>query len=588
MKNENSKLSQEQLQKIIDGLSDAAKARFNSLSDADKQKFLKKAEKIAAKLDARTQGKQQDIKKRAKKSGDRKGGKSSLHSGDMDIKGKLLATKDAYVISLNYLLNSCDTADADNDINEEAYSNMQSMLNRGGSIYSETSSVRHRMVSRRAIRRGRNVGYARNKASPLTKSQISKSLVKRDVKRNAAKKSKEAAKASKKSADAVKSMAKSTKKTIKRLIKAIKAMANPMMLVGGLVIIILAALLSSIAAVIGGASGAAENETSGAYEAKVSEKVESYRKLVEEYCEKYEIEDYVELCLAMIQQESSGNPPDVMQTEQSYYNTHPPIDTAEESIDHGTHELADCLKAAKCKGPDDLAGIKLAIQGYNFGNGYIAWAIKNYKGYTPESAKVFSAKMKAQLGVSGYGDVDYVPHVLRYYVEVADATVSNEDAKNILKELKENNEADSKAWKVIEKGATLIGKTKYSMDKRQDDGRDNPEYLDCSSFTAWAFHKSGFSGIPYGSTTATFKDSKRFEDVTADKLKVGDIGLKSKTGATGGANHVGIYCGKLKNGTKVWLHCTSSSSTSLTGNTEGPMFGAYTNFTYFRHFKKFD
>ena len=66
----------------------------------------------------------------------------------------------------------------------------------------------------------------------------------------------------------------------------------------------------------------------------------------------------------------------------------------------------------------------------------------------------------------------------------------------------------------------------------------------------------------------------------------GDIGLKSKTGGTGGANHVGIYCGTLKNGTVVWIHCTSSSSTSLTGNSEGAMFGAYTNFTYFRRLKK--
>jgi len=114
------------------------------------------------------------------------------------------------------------------------------------------------------------------------------------------------------------------------------------------------------------------------------------------------------------------------------------------------------------------------------------------------------------------------------------------------------------------------------------------KYLDCSSFTAWAFHKCGYSGVSYGSTTATFITSNLFETVTADKLQVGDIGLKSSTTETGASNHIGIYCGTLKNGTKVWLHCTSSSSTSLTGNTSGPMFGAYTNFTYFRHLKDFE
>ena len=71
------------------------------------------------------------------------------------------------------------------------------------------------------------------------------------------------------------------------------------------------------------------------YQAQVSEQTESYRDMVEDYCEKYGIDDYVDLCLAVIEQESGGNPPDVMQTEQSYYNVNPPIDTVEESIDCG-------------------------------------------------------------------------------------------------------------------------------------------------------------------------------------------------------------------------------------------------------------
>ena len=156
-----------------------------------------------------------------------------------------------------------------------------------------------------------------------------------------------------------------------------------------------------------------------------------------------------------------------------------------------------------------------------------------------------------------------------------ETSVSNESAKTILEELKKNNTAPAEAWDVIEKGASLIGSVKYSMEKRQADGRDKPEFLDCSSFSAWAFHKAGVTSVPYGS-------------ISADHLQPGDIGLKSKTGETGGANHVGIYCGKLKDGRVVWLHCTSSSGSSLTGNTEGAMFGVYTNFTYFRRLKKWD
>lgn len=148
------------------------------------------------------------------------------------------------------------------------------------------------------------------------------------------------------------------------------------------------------------------------------------------------------------------------------------------------------------------------------------------------------------VGYASYGDMEYVPHVLRYYVMNEETSVSNESAKTILEELKKNNTAPAEAWDVIEKGASLIGSVQYSMEKRQADGRDKPEFLDCSSFSAWAFHKAGVTSVPYGSTTATFIDSKRFHDISADQLQPGDIGLKSRTGETGGANHVGIYCGK--------------------------------------------
>ena len=65
--------------------------------------------------------------------------------------------------------------------------------------------------------------------------------------------------------------------------------------------------------------------------------------------------------------------------------------------------------------------------------------------------------------------------------------------------------------------------------------------------------------MPYGSTTATFIGSKKFQDISADQLQPGDIGLKSKTGGTGGANHVGIYCGKMKDGRVIRILLISDS-----------------------------
>ena len=57
---------------------------------------------------------------------------------------------------------------------------------------------------------------------------------------------------------------------------------------------------------------------------------------------------------------------------------------------------------------------KLAWQGYNYGNGYIGWALQR-GGYTEANALQFSQEQAASHGWSSYGDPEYVPHVMRYY-----------------------------------------------------------------------------------------------------------------------------------------------------------------------------
>ena len=42
------------------------------------------------------------------------------------------------------------------------------------------------------------------------------------------------------------------------------------------------------------------------------------------------------------------------------------------------------------------------------------WAITNFGGYSKANAKLFSNMKCEELGVSGYGDPDYVDHVMRY------------------------------------------------------------------------------------------------------------------------------------------------------------------------------
>lgn len=144
----------------------------------------------------------------------------------------------------------------------------------------------------------------------------------------------------------------------------------------------------------------------------VSETVEAYTETITQHAIHYGIGDYVALIKAVMMQESSGNGTDPMQCSACPYNTQYPggITDPEYSIDCGIHYLADCLNAAGVQSPMDLEHIKLALQGYNFGGGYITWALEHYGGYSKANVQEF-----ADLQGGSYGDVNYVDNVLRYY-----------------------------------------------------------------------------------------------------------------------------------------------------------------------------
>lgn len=144
-----------------------------------------------------------------------------------------------------------------------------------------------------------------------------------------------------------------------------------------------------------------------------------YAALISKYAQIYGIEDYFDLICAVMMAESGGRVADVMQTSECPYNIKFPrnpngITDTEYSIDVGIHYLSDCLKSAGCLSPSDTKKISLAIQGYNFGNGYISWALSNYGGYSESNAKEFSNMMKNKLGWNNYGNPQYVKAVFKY------------------------------------------------------------------------------------------------------------------------------------------------------------------------------
>ena len=212
---------------------------------------------------------------------------------------------------------------------------------------------------------------------------------------------------------AMKVTAKAAMTAVKSVVAAGKALIGAISAGGwiAVVILIIVLLLGAAIILIGNNS---ESQT------PVSEEVETYDPLIRQYANEHGIGDYVELIKAVMMQESGGQGTDPMQASECGYNTRYPntpngITDPEYSINVGIQNLAACLQEADVESPLDLEHIKLALQGYNYGNGYISWAKENYGGYSAANASEFSDMMVAQLGWSSYGDKEYVAHVLRYY-----------------------------------------------------------------------------------------------------------------------------------------------------------------------------
>ena len=162
-----------------------------------------------------------------------------------------------------------------------------------------------------------------------------------------------------------------------------------------------------------------DNSSVSSTNAPLSTEVLAYTDTIEKYAKQYEMDDYVPIIQAVMMQESGGKGTDPMQSSECPYNTKYPnkpnaIQEPEYSIDVGIHYLSDCFKSAQVKDSFDNEHIFLALQGYNYGNGYIDWALKNFGGYSKANAKVFSDQKKAELGTDVYGDPNYVEHVMRY------------------------------------------------------------------------------------------------------------------------------------------------------------------------------
>lgn len=269
----------------------------------------------------------------------------------------------------------------------------------------------------KSAERGIKTAQATSKAAVKTTQQAAKTAqVAAKNSAKAAQKTVQAAKTTAKAtAHAVKVAAKATISAVKAIIAGTKALISAIVAGGwvAIIIILIVVLLGSAISIFGGGS---ENSSY----TPVSAEVEAYTPMIQKYAKQHGIPEYAELIKAVMMQESGGRGNDPMQASECGYNKKYPnspngITDPEYSVNVGIQNLAACLNAAGVRNPIDMDNIKLALQGYNYGNGYISWARSNYGGYTYANAVEFSTTQAAKLGWSNYGDTQYVSHVLRYY-----------------------------------------------------------------------------------------------------------------------------------------------------------------------------
>ena len=206
--------------------------------------------------------------------------------------------------------------------------------------------------------------------------------------------------------------------------RAARASAQSALTAGGGLLLLLLPLL-----LLFGAVGALFGGSGDLEKAPVSDEVKAYAGLIRLYAAEQGIPEYTELIMAVMMQESGGQGNDPMQASECAFNTKYPntpgsISDPEYSIAVGIQNLAACLSQAGADSPEDIDRVSLALQGYNFGSGYISWALANYGGYSELNALEFSAMMAQRLGWPSYGDPYYVRNVFRYSTLILEKEMS--------------------------------------------------------------------------------------------------------------------------------------------------------------------
>ncbi len=386
----------------------------------------------------------------------------------------------------------------------------------------------------KATEKGVKTAKVTSKTAIKTTEQTAKAAQKTaKASAKAAQKAAQTAKATAKAtAEATKATVKATIAAVRAIIAGTKALISALIAGGwiAVVIILIVVLLGCAVSLFGGGSDSTSYTP-------VSAEVEAYTPLIQKYAKQYGISEYVELIKAVMMQESGGKGSDPMQAAEGSFNKRYPhepngIKDPEYSIECGVQELKAALVSAEVENPIDMERIKLALQGYNFGNGYISWAKTNYGGYSYANAVEFSAMQAKRLGWEKYGDTQYPAHVLCYYPYGRAFTSGGNQAIVEVALTQLGNEGGQPYW------------SWYGFEGRVEW---------CACFASWCADQCGYleSGIvPKFSLCSDgvnwFKGKGQWQDKNYEP-QAGDL-IFFDWGSDGSIDHVGIV-EKCENGT---------------------------------------
>ncbi|WP_077609590.1 bifunctional lytic transglycosylase/C40 family peptidase [Clostridium sp. Marseille-P2415] len=257
--------------------------------------------------------------------------------------------------------------------------------------------------------------------------------------------------------------------------------------------------------------------------ANVSAEVLAHKPRLEKYAREYNIEDYINVLLAIIQVESGGILEDVMQSSESM-GLPPNTLSTEESIKQGCKYFASLLESANAKGCD----LNSVIQSYNYGGGFLNYVAGRGKKYTFPLAENFSKEQSNGVKVSysnpvavkknggwryNYGNMFYVLLVSGYL------TVAQFDDETVQAVM--NEALKYQGWRYVYGGASPTTS------------------FDCSGLVQWCYGKTGIS-LP--------RTAQEQYDVTQhiplSEAKAGDLVFFHSTYDAGTyITHIGIYQG---------------------------------------------